>query len=1166
VFSFFKRRIFRLLLGFLLIVIVIWFLAPYLSFAGYALETSYARLLAILLVVGCWLAWRLIKRLRANQISARLVSAVVRQAPREQEAQPSAEAVKLRERFEEAVGALARRGKAGRSLYDLPWYVFIGAPGSGKTTALVNSGLRFPLDQRGGRASVRGVGGTRNCDWWFADEAVFLDTAGRYTTQDSDATSDSEGWREFLALLTKYRKRRPLNGVILTISAQDLLLQSEAGREDHVDAARRRLNELTRDLQIQLPVYVMVTKCDMVAGFSEYFDDLTQEDRAQVWGVTFPYDESLSGQAAEAFPEEFDALVGRLNDRVFSRLDSERGSRRRASIFAFPQQVAALRDPLAQFVADVFSTAGSDQILLRGVYLTSGTQDGTQIDRLLGSIGRRFGVAQDAVAPATPGRGKAFFVQRLLKDVLIGESGLAGVNTRLERRNAAMQFGAYAAVLLVLVVGLIALFVSYSKNRTYLSEVGADVETLRRVTPRLQGASLELLLPHLNAVRAVSNSANRYEGGVPWSMRWGLYQGSSVGDSARDAYVRALDDVVLPRFAARVRQRLAASAQDPEKLYVYLKAYLMLGEPQHLDRKFLRDVADSEWRMPDAATPGAGTSLSQHFESLLNYSGSLRPVPLDQTLVAQARSSIRQTTIPQIMLDKLRRHYSEDTDRAVHLDITAGVGIEKVLARKSGRKLSEPVPSFYTAAVFKEATGIGRMEPLVKKFTLDDGWVWGDSGLSIASWPGLASQVTALYERDYKRAWDELLNDLTIVPFSTVQQYRDALGILVGQQSPLRGLLKVVVDNTTIVAAASGAQQPGGLAGLGTKITEGAEGVINTAKSKIAGGSSELPGTEITQHFDPIHRLAAGAPAPIDGTFEQIRKIRDQLLTLGPQTGGSSSLKAITDPALLDMLRTLRQEATNLPPPFDGLVTQIALNAGGSVGAEATSELDQLYRDQVVSECRARVEDRYPFGDGHAGDVSLSDFSLVFGYGGVYDKFFAERLEKLVNTSQRPWTWRPDSVHLPPGFLGQFERATRIRQMFFDSGTKALQLEFAATLSKLDATATRFYVDIDGQRFDAKPDVPMRWPAHWPDPKSPGYATATFEDRVAQPEQVLYISGPWAFFKMIDATAVPQRDAAGAVVLSLQTRYHRGVVTIEPAGGSVVPYATRDWRQFACGT
>src|SRR5262245_66634091 len=101
-----------------------------------------------------------------------LVGAVLKQSHREKE-RPSAEAVKLRERFEQAVATLKQQQRSGSTLYDLPWYVFIGAPGSGKTTALLNSGLRFPLDQRVGKGAVRGVGGTRNCDWWFTDEAVF---------------------------------------------------------------------------------------------------------------------------------------------------------------------------------------------------------------------------------------------------------------------------------------------------------------------------------------------------------------------------------------------------------------------------------------------------------------------------------------------------------------------------------------------------------------------------------------------------------------------------------------------------------------------------------------------------------------------------------------------------------------------------------------------------------------------------------------------------------------------------------------------------------------------------------------------------------------------------------------------------------------------------------
>ena len=185
-------------------------------------------MVAIALVVGGFILLRLARWLRLRSAGRQLASAVVEQVKRAPEP-VSAEAVKLREQFEAAVAALVG-GRNRHSLYELPWYAFIGAPGSGKTTALVNSGLSFPLEQRSGRAKVRGVGGTRNCDWWFTDDAVFLDTAGRYTTQDSDPTSDTEGWKEFLALLSKFRPRRPLNGIILTISVQDLLAQGEAGR------------------------------------------------------------------------------------------------------------------------------------------------------------------------------------------------------------------------------------------------------------------------------------------------------------------------------------------------------------------------------------------------------------------------------------------------------------------------------------------------------------------------------------------------------------------------------------------------------------------------------------------------------------------------------------------------------------------------------------------------------------------------------------------------------------------------------------------------------------------------------------------------------------------------------------------------------------------------
>jgi type VI secretion system protein ImpL len=453
------------------------------------------------------------------------------------------------------------------------------------------------------------------------------------------------------------------------------------------------------------------------------------------------------------------------------------------------------------------------------------------------------------------------------------------------------------------------------------------------------------------------------------------------------------------------------------------------------------------------------------------------------------------------------------------------------------------------------------MAPLVKQFA-EETWVWGPGAMSAASWPKLTSQVTELYERDYNRYWDELLNDLEIVQFSTVQQYSDELTILVGPVSPLRGLLKTVVDQTLLVTAAADTTA-GGLSGIGAKLKKSADDAFYSAQKKISGTSGLAPGTVITQHFEPIHRYMAGAPAPIDATFEQIRKIRDQLVTLGPQVGGTNPLKALADPVLRDLRQALRQDAVNLPSPVNTLVGQMAQNVVGSISSDATRELEKLYSEEVVSECRGRVEGRYPFGDG--GDISLVDFAAVFGPGGLYDKFFSERLDKLVDTSQRPWTWRPDSVASSPGMLAQFERVGRIREMFFAPGSKSPELEFRVRLSKLDAQASRLYVDIDGQAFEAKPGGEGGGVITWPGPKKAGVAFATFEDRVGAPEQSTPFEGPWAWFHMIDSTMAPQPEADGLSVLSLQTQYHRALLTIEAPAGKGNPFVARGWRQFGCG-
>ena len=1034
--------------------------------------------------------------------------------------------------------------------------MIIGAPGSGKTTALLNSGLKFPLEQRVGKGALRGVGGTRNCDWWFAEEAVFLDTAGRYTTQDSDASSDAVGWSEFLALLRKYRARRPVNGVILTINAQDLLLGGPSARGAHVDAARRRLEELNRELRIQLPVYVMVTKCDLVDGFAEYFDDLRTEGRAQVWGVTFPYEQSLSNQGPAVFPGEFDALMARLNERVLERIEDARDTRRRTKIFAFPQQMATLREPLCEWLSDVFgSREFGGQVLLRGVYFTSGTQEGTPIDRLLGSIGRRFGAAGAVMAPQGPG--KAYFVETLLKTVMIGESGLAGVNRQLELRKASAQLGAYAATGLIATAGVAAMTVSYNRNQDYLTQATADVDAFEHTAAVTPASPLSIILARLDAIRAVVDAADRYGETTSFVLRWGLYQGRAIGNSARDAYMRELDSILLPRLASQIRDRMRQYASDPEKLYVYLKGYLMLGQPkEHLDKDHVQMLADLEWRRTD---PAIAAALSQHFKALLDNGGTLRPLPLDTALVSQARASISQASMPKILYNGLKQSYSADQNsQGVRIDQAAGIGADTVFRRRSGVPLSTPVPSFYTRDTFKQITGAraGRAELL--KLLVADAWIWGDDRVkSAASAGALVNAVNSLYEQDYIRTWDQLLDDLQYARFATIPQTNEALRILAGPTSPLRGLIQVVTNNTTLTDTTSAAA-PTTAIGQATKSITDKIKIFGKPVEEAVGLSTVEAGTVVSLHFQWARQLTAGDPGktPLDAILRTIGEIQQQLDTLGPDVAGGSPVQILASPQFRVLMGTLKQQSEALPPGLRTLVSEIAIGTDTTIVEGATSEIEQLYVQQVQPACRSLIAGKYPFANSGT-DVQLSDFGVVFGFDGVFDKFFADHLAKQVDTSGATWAWRPGSITPTHDLLPQFQAAQQLRDMFFQQGSKTPSVKSFVTFSEVDSTATRFILQIDGQNFD---DKHGRQEVKWPGAQS-GMAATSWESRYYDPTRSY--GGPWAWFRMIDDTRVsipdPQR-----VVLNIKNRYHSVRVTVEPSSAAANPFTSGTWRQFSC--
>jgi type VI secretion system protein ImpL len=338
----------------------------------------------------------------------------------------------LREKFESSTDALAD-GRVTRAdgtklpVVDLPWYVVIGAPGSGNSTVLQQSGLRFPLQGEDSPAQLTGVGGTRYCEWWFSDEAVFIDTAGRYVAHESrylkDALAGNSSWHAFLALLKQNRRDKPINGAIVTVSVTDLLLWAKPERQQFSAHVRMRLSEIYAGLNTRFPVYLLVTKMDLLAGFHEFFDGLDDAARTQVWGTTFepgldPVDIS------KKYSGDFAVLQDRLYAEMLARLEEEPDLTRRASIYRFPQQFHAIGPLVQEFIGMAFSMQVDHQpFMLRGAYFISATQAGKPIDRVMRTLERAFKVEHSEVEASGPS--KSFFVTRLLREVIFPEARLA---------------------------------------------------------------------------------------------------------------------------------------------------------------------------------------------------------------------------------------------------------------------------------------------------------------------------------------------------------------------------------------------------------------------------------------------------------------------------------------------------------------------------------------------------------------------------------------------------------------------------------------------------------------------------------------------------------------------------------------------------------------------
>ncbi len=1183
-----RNRIIISAIGVLCLIALVWWVGPLISIGSSTpLGGVMTRVVVIVIILALWALYSLYVYMKAKYASGQMMQGIAQadaETAQKGKEQSNEEIGILQERFGEAMEVLK---KSGSNIYELPWYIIIGPPGSGKTTALVNSGLNFPLAERFGKDAVRGVGGTRNCDWWFTDNAVLLDTAGRYVTQDSHAAADSAAWIGFLKLLKKHRKRRPINGAMVAISLADLLVQTEQEQAAHVRAIKLRLQELREQLGIRFPVYVLFTKSDLVAGFMEFFDDLGREEREQVWGLTLPMDDSKNTEGVvQHFGAEFDALVARINDRVLTRLNQERDVQRRALIYAFPQQIAALRETALRFLEEVFRPSRfEDRALLRGVYFTSGTQEGTPIDRLMGVLAGNFGLDRQALPSFGGGRGRSYFITRLIKDVIFAEAGMAGANRRFERQRAWLQRGSYAGALGATALAALAWSTSGTRNGVYVHNLKNNVEAYQTLAQKPAPVG-DLIgeLPILDAARATTTVYSVQEkDGRPFLMGMGLYQGDKLAPAADAAYYRTLESDFLPRLGARLEAQLHAGAGNPDFQYEALKTYLMLGDKKHLDPEHVKTWMALDWGSTLPNDKAKQDALKGHLDTLL--AGDFKPLALNEGLVSETRYTLNQVPVAQRVYGRLKKDGLASTEVKPFRLTDLGPEVARIFVRGSGKPLDEPIPGFFTQAGFYRI--FMKESPRLAKREADESWVLGNNDVSYtpAQIKQLTDDVRKLYLDDYIQRWDALMNDLNVVRFGDLHQAAAVLAVMSSPTSPIRAVLQALEHNTNLNRVPVGDGLAGGLKGLAGKASAvtGAVSAADAEKERLAklmaavpGASAdvadalpavEAPGGPVVKHFERINatvRAPSGA-APIDGVMGVLSEVYGYLNSIAGSSGGAA-MDAVRSRSGggSDALRSLQIEAARQPDPLKRWLQDIAQSSVGVMMGGTRAQLNTAYQAAVLPNCQRALMNRYPLYRDASSETTLEDFGRFFGPGGVMDEFFKTNLKDFVDTSRSTWSWRSSdgmSLGLSNSVLAQFQRAARIKEMFFRTGGQTPSVSFGLKPLYLDANVSEFMLDLDGQQVIYQHGPTRISNVTWPSAAGTGQVRIQFKDASGS-GATDSADGPWAWFRILDKAEIKE-VSSDVIDVSFEIGWRKAQFELR-ANSVLNPFTRRELEQFRC--
>ncbi|QDE91562.1 type VI secretion protein IcmF [Myxococcus xanthus] len=1157
-------------------------------------QAAIAAALAGMLAAG--VVW-LVKRIRARAAAKKLEGALAAQADEQAttvrpDLQPEIKA--MQSEFTKAVEALkasklARGGKDALAV--LPWYLIVGPPGAGKSTALRNSGLKFPyLSARGG---VRGVGGTRNCDWWLTNEAVLLDTAGRYTSAEEDRPE----WLAFLDTVAKHRPSRPINGLIVAISVSELLNADPQAVGEMGQTIRERLDEITTRLKMLVPVYVMITKCDLLPGFVEMFSDLSRVERGQIWGFTVPLEQQREA-STDLFRERFDQMLSVLEQRSLRRLGQERRLETREKIYGFPQKFDALRKNLAEFLQPLFlENVFQDTPVFRGLYFNSGTQELRSVDKVSPSAAEIFGSTNGRAQTDGATDGRSYFLWDVFTKVMFQDQQVA-VRSSLEEarvRRQRMMLASAASAATVLLLSLPT--VSFFKNRN-MAEAVTEAITSVNLDPRDDIRRVEDLIPLRNRLQELTEYE---EGSAPVFMRFGLYQGQKLLPQARQFYNAALRRVLLGKQFELIQQRLDSFGKNPDLLTVRsdedyskhfdayrqyfddLKMYLLVTTPRdprepeldELQRKWLQDEIVKHWKRVrgDAVDERA---VANHAETFLLMLANEQMLPEEQKpardqriafgrvtgVVQSARRSLNNVPLVRLELAQLVANMS-----GAYPDVT----LEQLVGSVPQMSATSRVRGAFTRKAYDDVI----RERLDLAFQDQQSWVLDrDEKVDTVS---SRRELRTRYFEAYTQEWKDFLGSIRVQAPENLTQMESLLTNLTrGKPKPYGRLFRALTYNVVLDKRdAKAAEAETGFLAKAGKLFGSEPGKDVPPKRELLNanspsGAQEVTARDLEREFASLIRFATETSKTEDGeeSLTALDSYEDQLATV------QTTLLAVKDkPAesglLLDKIESTRnnvemmvRKQTDNVAIFERLLLPPFQEMRSVVFVGVACNKSKLWQDQVVMAWSSAFKGKYPFDRASQADAPLPEVAeFLRPEGGLVRKFVKEQLLEDVVATGRRWEFTSSGgVMYRPDLLGFLEKTGALSTTLFPGGDTVdplvrfqVRLRPGVSADGMASQISSITLTLDGtdETYRNGPDTVWK-PMIWPGQAGKLGARITVQSADGSTETTLEAEGDWGLFRLLERVKRIEPSADG--------RYFTATWEIEEMNGALVSIDFRPER------